>query len=109
MYSHCIFPLTNLKTLSAVPVAAVFESPSRCCRALQYALQYRFICKDQNNEKNVNSQTLRYLFHYFFFVSNWEPFFEELVFGRGLYSERLVCIGRDVCVSKPAKLILAGK
>ena len=51
MYSHCIFPLTNLKTVSAVPVASVVESPSRCCRALQYALQHRFIYKDQNNEK----------------------------------------------------------
>ena len=51
LYSHCIFPLTNLKTVSAVPLALVFESPSRCCRALRYALQHRFICKDQNNEK----------------------------------------------------------
>ena len=46
MYSHCIFQLTHLKkTVSAVPVALVFKSPSCCLRALQH----HFICKDQNN------------------------------------------------------------
>ena len=73
MYSHCIFPLTNLKTVSAVPLALVFESPSRCCRALRYALQHRFICKDQNNEKkNVNSGKLRCFIPLLFFLSNSE-------------------------------------
>ena len=68
MYSHCIFPLTNLKTVSAVPLALVFESPSRCCRTLQYAHQHRFICKDQNNEKkNVNSGIFRCFIPLLFF------------------------------------------
>ena len=63
LYSHCIFPLTNLKTVSAVPLALVFESPSRCCRALQYALQHRFICKDQNNGKKKCQFREDALFH----------------------------------------------
>ena len=68
MYSHCIFHLTNLKTVSAVPVALVFKSPSCCWRALQHALQHHFICKDQNNgEKSLNSQMLHcFSFHHVF-------------------------------------------
>ena len=70
MYSHCIFQLTNLKTVSVVPVALVFKSPSCCWRALLH----HSICKDQNNGKkmSIHRCCIVSLSIIMFFLSNWE-------------------------------------
>ena len=108
IYSHCIFPLTNLKTVRAVPVATVFESPSRCCRALQYALQYCALSartKITKKKMLIHRRCVVSLIIFSLFQTR-SPFL------RAYFLEGLIfweaCIGRGVCVSKPAKLILGG-